>query len=403
MSMDRFYRYGYGRYLFSPDHLGLPKQFREVTRCLVRKDHDCGKFLGASKSCFVACPSTDEVETMLALITEKLEKIGIEPVIAIKERAYGQDIFCTKICGKIIESQFCLVILDDDIKTISSSKPLNVPNPNVYYEYGIMTALDKYVIPLQKDGQELAFNIQTHDTIKYLPRTLSAELDKAFKDAIKVTQEERSKYQDTDAISERFLIRCMEINGYIRKGSNWFLSNQVEDTLFTAFGHAEREEYLFFAFLNDKDALRNAITDMQVIVKRFEAKHKELSENINISSQQADKISQDVEEMEKEPTATTIVIASEMGTMSPRSHIALMHRELERVEKDRNENISKLRLMENSKFVIVFDTKLSQLKEKVMVEHTALDNKALNIPLYMGDTNSITIGDIEIAFKGPLL
>ena len=77
-------------------------QFRQIPQCLVRKDHPCGKFLGASKSCFVACPSSDDVEPVLALISEKLMKIGVEPVIAIKERAYGQDIFCAKICGKII-------------------------------------------------------------------------------------------------------------------------------------------------------------------------------------------------------------------------------------------------------------------------------------------------------------
>jgi hypothetical protein len=144
MSMNRFYT---GRGFL---HFGnaLPTtQFREISKCLVRKDHSCGKFLGASKSCFIACPSTEEVETILALITEKLTKIGIEPVIAIKDRAYGQDIFCTKICGKIIESQFCLVILDDTIEKINGNE-VNIPNPNVYYEYGLMTALGKHVIPL---------------------------------------------------------------------------------------------------------------------------------------------------------------------------------------------------------------------------------------------------------------
>jgi len=156
MSIDRFY--GHNRGFLRFENLLQPTQFREIPKCVVRKDHSCGKFLGASKSCFVACPSTEEVETMLALIIEKLTKIGVEPVIAIKERAYGQDIFCTKICGKIIESQFCLVILDDTIEPINGSGA-NIPNPNVYYEYGLMTALGKYVIPLQKEGQELAFNI----------------------------------------------------------------------------------------------------------------------------------------------------------------------------------------------------------------------------------------------------
>ena len=104
--------------------------------------------------------SAKEIKIMTDLITEKLTKIGIEPIIAIEQRAYGQDIFCIKICGKIIESQFCIVILDDTVEQINGANVL-IPNPNVYYEYGLMTALGKHVIPLQKDGQDLAFNIQT--------------------------------------------------------------------------------------------------------------------------------------------------------------------------------------------------------------------------------------------------
>jgi hypothetical protein len=122
--------------------------------------HNCGKIFGASKSCFIACPTDEELEPILELMSEKLTKMGVEPVIAVKERAYGQDIFCTKICGKIIESRFCAVFLDD---TIINKQ--NIPNPNVYYEYGLMTSLRKHIIPLQKDSLKLAFNIQSYDTI----------------------------------------------------------------------------------------------------------------------------------------------------------------------------------------------------------------------------------------------
>jgi len=84
--------------------------FRLNEYCFIRKGHKCGKNFGASKSCFIACPENDELETVIALIMEKLTKEGYEPIVAVKERAYGQDIFCTKICGKIIESRFCIVI-----------------------------------------------------------------------------------------------------------------------------------------------------------------------------------------------------------------------------------------------------------------------------------------------------
>jgi len=140
-------------------------------KCFIRKQHKCGKVFGASKSCFIACPTQDELEPILGLMSEKLTKAGIEPIIAVKERAYGQDIFCTKICGKIIESRFCIVILDD---VIVDGK--NIPNPNVYYEYGLMASLRKHIIPLQKEGLFLAFNIQSYDTIKYNPKNVGVEL-----------------------------------------------------------------------------------------------------------------------------------------------------------------------------------------------------------------------------------
>ena len=51
---------------------------------------------GASKSCFIACPTQDDLEPTLELLSEKLAKAGIEAVIAVKDRAYGQDHSCPK-------------------------------------------------------------------------------------------------------------------------------------------------------------------------------------------------------------------------------------------------------------------------------------------------------------------
>ena len=95
----------------------FPEALKRNEQCFIRKEHKCDKIFGASKSCFIACPTNDDIEPILELMSEKLAKIGIEPIIAVKERAYGQDIFCTKICGKIIESKFCIVILDAPVKS----------------------------------------------------------------------------------------------------------------------------------------------------------------------------------------------------------------------------------------------------------------------------------------------
>ena len=79
----------------------------------------------------------------------------IEPYIAVEQRAFQKDIFCEKICSKIIESQFCIVFLNDVIDEVDRVRK---PNANVYYEYGLMTAFGKKIIPIQLEGQSLAFN-----------------------------------------------------------------------------------------------------------------------------------------------------------------------------------------------------------------------------------------------------
>lgn len=395
MSMNRFYRSNRGFLLFP--EMQQPTQFREIPRCVIRKDHSCGKFLGASKSCFVACPSTEEVETILALITEKLTKIGIEPVIAIKERAYGQDIFCTKICGKIIESQFCLVILDDTIEPLNGGR-VNIPNSNVYYEYGLMTSLGKYVIPLQKEGQELAFNIQTHDTIKYTPRNLSAELDRAFKDAAKITQEDRAGREYREAISERLFSRCLEINNYQRKDHRWFLSEDLEDTVFTGYGHPERREYLFFTVANDKELLRDSLTDMQVIIKRLESRYKELTEEIDSYYIKIDDLNKKIPELEQE-----LINKKGAGTLALQSQFNRAKSLLEETMEKRDSQSFKAESIQNGKFAVILTPELIELKTKVSEQYDNMHKDILTLPLYIGDTSGIQIGDLSISFEAPIL
>jgi len=371
-----------------------PARFREITKCFIRKDHICGKFLGASKSCFIACPDTEEVETILALITEKLTKIGIETIIAIKERAYGQDIFCTKICGKIIESQFCIVILDDTVGNNNKSN-INIPNPNVYYEYGLMTALGKHVIPLQKERQDLAFNIQTHDTIKYTNRNLPNELDRAFKDAVKMTQEDRTSYEHTKGISERIFGRSLEINGYSRKDyeEDWFLSEDCEDTDFSIYVHDERNECLFFSVIRDIESLTDALTDMQVISKRLESQIKQLSDEIIIQSEEKERLDREIEDIDSNEKVN-VVIRSRIFRTKERINILLRNRE---------DNNSKIELINTSKFALILSPEVIELKEKVINQYDTVEKKILSLPLYIGDSNSIKFDGVEIIFKVPKL
>jgi len=97
--------------------------------CLVRHQ-DCKRIFGGSRICFVACPNSDEIALELEIIRQKLREVNIEPYVAIDEREFQKDIFCEKICTKIIESQFCITILNDVKDSLDG---INKPNANVYY------------------------------------------------------------------------------------------------------------------------------------------------------------------------------------------------------------------------------------------------------------------------------
>ena len=77
-------------YFFGTEPRSSIEALPSIEQCFIRKDHKCGKLLGASKSCFIACPTDDDLEPILGLMSEKLSKVGIEPIIAVKERAMGR-------------------------------------------------------------------------------------------------------------------------------------------------------------------------------------------------------------------------------------------------------------------------------------------------------------------------
>jgi len=264
-------------YLYGRRDTFFADSFNMNEKCFIRKEHKCGKIFGASKSCFIACPSEEEIETILELISEKLTKVGVEPIIAVKERAYGQDIFCTKICGKIIESKFCIVILDDAIKD-----SVNIPNPNVYYEYGLMTSLKKHIIPLQKEKQKLAFNIQSYDTVKYSNKNIGIELDRAIKEGLRIT--EQTKKTDTVSIlNDRTILRKFELSNFTLKDDHWFLNTSIEDTNFKGFGHQDKILYAYVGKIDTLDDFNTYLEDLDVVLFRTIKKKNELKSELKHS------------------------------------------------------------------------------------------------------------------------
>lgn len=267
------------------------RQFKVNERCFIRKEHKCGKVFGASKSCFIACPEEEELELILELFTEKLAKVGIETIIAVKERAYGQDIFCTKICGRIIESKFCVTILDDSIEDGK-----NIPNPNVYYEYGLMTSLGKHIIPLQKEGLKLAFNIQSYDTIKYNSGNIATELDRAIKDAIKITESRDKKDKKAEGLPEKFILRHFELSGLKLRDTNWVLDDAINDTEFKGFGQYDKGFYVYLGKLDDQKEMQTYLEDLNIVLYRTEKKFKELKGDIQELEKEIEDSKSDVSE-----------------------------------------------------------------------------------------------------------
>lgn len=367
-----------------------PMQLRRISQCFIRKGHTCGKYLGMSTSCFIACPSTAEVKILTDLISEKLTKNKIEPVVAIDIRAYGQDIFCTKICGRIIEAQFCIAILDDsqiDIK----GKNMSIPNSNVYYEYGLMTALGKYVIPLQKEGQDLAFNIKTHDAIRYSPITVSEEIDKALKEAIKITVEERESFP-SEMIPEYMYRSFLAMAGYQKQGYSWLLSDDLEATVFSGYKNDRGLDFLFFAVIDSKEMLKTCLMDIQIIQRRLNTDCTTLEKRINSLGEKAEEYEKSMAAEETDKDKRGVLIRP-----------GYRRSELNDLLTKKKEESNKLESIKNSKFGVILSPDLVSLREKCIPELDGIDAGSLKWPVYFGDVSGIKIGELEVKFKGPEL
>ena len=171
----------------------------------------CNFVFESLRLCFIACPSDVEYELELDIIRAELEKRRYEPYIAVKRFEGGKNVFCSKICSKIITAKFCIVLLNDSEHPME--KDVYMPNPNVHYEYGIMAALHKEVIPMQREGTRLAFNISPLDTIIYNKSDFKRRLIEAIDEAIDLVEESDNtgpiEGQDRDVLS------YMSLRGFV--------------------------------------------------------------------------------------------------------------------------------------------------------------------------------------------
>ena len=116
----------------------------------------------------------------MTILKKLLESKGIQPIEAGGELAPGQNAYCSKI----ITSQFCIVLSNND-----EQDGLKIPNANVNMEYGLMLGFNKYIIPFQRKEQKLPFNLASLDTVKYTNQDFERLASDAIDQAIAATEQ----------------------------------------------------------------------------------------------------------------------------------------------------------------------------------------------------------------------
>jgi len=142
----------------------------------------CGYAFSSSRMAFVATPSDEEFALEIEVLQTLLQEKDYETYIALLKLDPAKLAFCTKICSKIITSQFCIVLLNSS--THKDHPDIKIPNPNVHMEYGLMLSFKKHILPFQCEGDSLAFNICPLDTIMYRKPNFKQLANNAIDEAI---------------------------------------------------------------------------------------------------------------------------------------------------------------------------------------------------------------------------
>ena len=125
----------------------------------------CGYGFQSARMAFIAAPSDSDSQLEIDILKDVLRDRTYEAFVAVDNFEPAKLVFCEKICSKIIQSHFCIALLNPSKHR--ENLTISIPNPNVYFEYGLMLAFKKRVIPLQLSGPSLPFNISGLDTILY--------------------------------------------------------------------------------------------------------------------------------------------------------------------------------------------------------------------------------------------
>lgn len=169
----------------------MDKTIRRNQICVVGLPR-CDFVFSSTRTCFIAY-GFKESPLEMDILRHLLEDRGIQPVEAGGSLAPGQNAFCAKICSKIITSQFCVVLINNE-----ELDGREIPNANVNMEYGLMLGFNKYVIPFQRASQRLPFNVAGLDTVKYNDVDFQRLATDAIELAIRETQQDEPQPLPTD-------------------------------------------------------------------------------------------------------------------------------------------------------------------------------------------------------------
>jgi hypothetical protein len=173
--------------------------YKRNERCIVGLPR-CDYVFNSNRSCFIAYGFSESILEM-EILRDILQRNSIEVFEAGQLSEPGKNAFCTKICSKIITSQFCIVLLNNSIQ-----KNIQIPNANVNMEYGLMLGFHKYVIPFQRQTDSLPFNVSGLDTVKYTNTNFKEKATKAIELAIAATKPKSDNKIPVDRIAEKFLL-----------------------------------------------------------------------------------------------------------------------------------------------------------------------------------------------------
>jgi hypothetical protein len=138
----------------------MDNRVRKNEICIVNLP-SCDYVFSASPSCFIGY-GFNRSKLEVDILKDLLKDRRIEAHEAGGTLAPAQHVFCQKICSKIIQSQFCIVLLNNE-----NVGKIKKANANVHMEYGLMLGFNKYILPFQHEDYSLEFNVAGLDTIKY--------------------------------------------------------------------------------------------------------------------------------------------------------------------------------------------------------------------------------------------